>query len=198
MGCCGGLRCSVVSSRPSARRARSDTAWTSMLISSAEPMSAIHLREITSQITVVAAPARVQCIVSWIQIRFGLARPTPAGACGPGACAASGRGSAGRGPRAPAARWTRRPRTGPATTPCGRACDGTGRCRPTRRTRPRSRLARPGRDRGPGLRLAPRRRGPHLARGEHAAARCGAGTALAPRTPPGCSARLPRRARPSP
>ena len=35
-----------------------------MLVSSAEVMSAIHLREITSQITVVAAPARVQCVVS--------------------------------------------------------------------------------------------------------------------------------------
>ena len=42
---------------PSLRSARLNTAWTSMLVSSAV-MSAIHLREITSQITVVGPGSR--------------------------------------------------------------------------------------------------------------------------------------------
>ncbi len=56
----------------------------------------------------------------------------PATACGPSARAASDRESAGRGALAPGARLTPRPRTDPATTPGGRACDAIGRCRPTR------------------------------------------------------------------
>ncbi len=61
-GTLSGFASSMSWSMPSAINARANTAWTSIDVSSAEVMSAIHLREITSEITVVAPLALVQCV----------------------------------------------------------------------------------------------------------------------------------------
>jgi hypothetical protein len=59
-------------SRPSRSSASVNTTWTWVEVSSAETISASHLRDMRSSITVAATPARVKWVVSKIQIELGV------------------------------------------------------------------------------------------------------------------------------
>jgi hypothetical protein len=59
-------------SSPSRSKASVNTTWTWVEVSSAETISASHLRDTRSSITVAATPARVKWVASKIQIELGV------------------------------------------------------------------------------------------------------------------------------